>query len=94
LTSWIALTGGLVTAEIAGNEFVGAPVGNYLFGIALILPLAINGGTLAIAVALVASIPAVLKTNAAARSRATRQQSRIRVGLHWLRQHRSFWPVP
>lgn len=87
--------GRLVTAEIAGNEFVGPPLGGYLFGIAVVLPFAINGGTLAIAVALVASIPALLKTtNAAAGTGTTRQQSRIRVGLQWLRQHRSFWPVP
>jgi MFS family permease len=87
--------GRLVTAEIAGNEFVGPPLGSYLFGIALVLPFAINGGTLAIAFALVASIPALVQiTNTAAGTDTGRQRSRIRVGLRWLREHRSIWPVP
>ena len=87
--------GRMVTAEIAGNEFIGPPLGGYLFGVALVLPFAINGGTLAIAVALVASIPAVLTTTtAAAGPGAARQPSRIGAGLQWLRQHRDFWPVP
>lgn len=87
--------GRLVTAEIAGNEFVGPPLGGYLFGVALVLPFAINGGTLAIAVALVASIPALLTTSdTSAGFGAARPPSQIRAGLQWLRQHRSFWPVP
>lgn len=85
----------LVTAEIAGNEFVGPPLGGYLIGIALVAPFAVNGGTLAIAVGLVASIPALVQTTNTATGRGTRRQrSRIRLGLQWLRQHRSFWPVP
>jgi predicted MFS family arabinose efflux permease len=87
--------GRLLTAEIAGNEFVGPPLGGYLFGIAVVLPFAVNGGTLAIAVALVAGIPALIRpTDAAAVTDSRRQRSRIRVGLQWLREHRSFWPVP
>jgi predicted MFS family arabinose efflux permease len=89
--------GRMVTAEIAGNEFVGPPLGGYLFGIAVVLPFAINGGTLAIAVALVASIPALIQTTAAAAgsdTRTRRERSRISGGLEWLRQNRSFWPVP
>jgi MFS family permease len=87
--------GRMVTAEIAGNELVGPPLGGYLFGIAVVLPFAVNGGTLAIAVALVASIPALVRTTtAAAVTDSWRQRFRIRVGLQWLREHRSFWPVP
>jgi predicted MFS family arabinose efflux permease len=87
----------IVTAEIAGNEFVGPPLGGYLFGIALVLPFAINGGTLAIAVALVVSIPALIQTPATAPGsdpRTRRTGSRISGGLRWLRRNRSFWPVP
>lgn len=87
--------GRLVTAEIAGNEFIGPPLGSYLFGIALVLPFAINGGTLAIAVALVVSIPALVHTtNTPLGTGAGRPRSRITVGLRWVREHRSFWPVP
>lgn len=85
----------LVTAEIAGNEFLGPPLGGYLIGIALVVPFAINGGTLAIAVALVVGVPALVQTTNTAAERGTRQQrSRIRAGLQWVRHHRSFWPVP
>lgn len=86
--------GRLVTAEIAGNEFIGPPLGGYLIGLALVLPFAINGGTLAIAVALVASIPALVQTtNTAAGTDISRRRSRIGVGMQWLRHHRSLWPV-
>jgi MFS family permease len=83
--------GRLVTAEIAGNEFVGPPLGGYLFGVAVVLPFAVNGGTLAVAVALVAGIPALIRTTSAAAGVAS---GRISVGLRWLRDHRAFWPVP
>jgi MFS family permease len=87
--------GRLVTAEIAGNEFLGPPLGGYLFGIALVLPFAINGGTLAIALALVACIPGLIQaTGAAAGPEARARQSRNGGGLRWLRRHRGFWPVP
>jgi MFS family permease len=87
--------GRMVTAEIAGNEFIGPPLGGFLFGIALVLPFAVNGGTLAIAVALVASIPALLQTpDGAAGTRIRRQQAQAGGGLQWLRRHRGFWPVP
>jgi MFS family permease len=89
--------GRMVTAEIAGNEFVGPPLGGYLFGVALVLPFAVNGGTLAIAVALVASMPALIgATTTAVGSAPTtgRERSRISGGLLWLRRNRSFWPVP
>ena len=88
--------GRMVTAEIAGNEFLGPPLGGYLFGIALVLPFAVNGGTLAIAVALVAGIPALLQTpaGATAGAKAGRRPNRTGGGMHWLRHHRGFWPVP
>ena len=87
--------GRMVTAEIAGNEFVGPPLGGYLFGIAVVLPFAVNGGTLAIAVALVAGIPALVRTTDAADGTGpSRQRSPVKVGVRWLREHRTFWPVP
>lgn len=92
--------GRLVTAEIAGNEFLGPPLGGFLFGVALVLPFAVNGGTLAIAVALVACIPALLQTPdtaagvEAAGVEGGRQRVRTGGGLRWLRRNRGFWPVP
>lgn len=85
--------GRMITAEIAGNEFVGPPLGGYLFGVAVVLPFAINGGTLAIAVALVASIPALMLKKTPVPP-AGQRQSGIMIGLRWFRDHRSFWPVP
>ncbi|MBA8794039.1 MFS family permease [Friedmanniella endophytica] len=87
--------GRMVSAEITGSEFVGPPLGGYLFGIAVVLPFAVNGGTLAIAVALVVSIPALVgATELVAESDASHQRSDIRAGLTWLREHRDFWAVP
>jgi len=89
--------GRMVTAEIAGNEFIGPPLGGYLCGVAFVLPFAVNGGTLAIAVALVASMPALVgATTTAIGSAPTTRRDRPRVsgGLRWLRRNRSFWPVP
>lgn len=87
--------GRLVTAEVAGSEFIGPPLGGFLFGIALVLPFAVNGGTLAIAVALVACIPALLQpSDQAAGTKAGLPQARVVGGLQWLRRNRGFWPVP
>lgn len=87
--------GRMVTAEITGNEFVGPPLGGYLFGVALVLPFAVNGGTLAIAVALVAGIPGLVQnTDPAGTGVASRESRQIRAGFRWLGNHRAFWPVP
>ena len=85
--------GRMITAEIAGNEFIGPPLGGFLFGVAMILPFAINGGTLAIAVALVVGIPALIRPGATVGG-TERDRTGIRVGLRWFRDHRSFWPIP
>lgn len=85
--------GRMITAEIAGNEFIGPPLGGYLFGVAMVLPFAINGGTLAIAVALVASIPALVRPRTPAIGHE-RDRPGVRAGLRWFRDHRNFWPIP
>ncbi len=88
--------GRMVTAEIAGNEFVGPPLGGYLFGIAVALPFAINGGTMAIAAALVASIPAMMQTATASQERSPRPNliMDLRSGLSWLIRRRDVLAVP
>lgn len=87
--------GRMVTAEIAGNEFVGPPLGGYLFGIAVALPFAVNGGTLAVAAALVASIPAMVRPAPAPDDAAPATlMADLRAGLGWLVQQREVLAVP
>lgn len=87
--------GRMVTAEIAGNEFIGPPLGGYLFGVAMVLPFAVNSGTLTIAVVLIASMPALFRPRT-----ATTQQpdddtgTGISAGIRWVVHHRNVWPVP
>ncbi|HEU5484357.1 MAG TPA: MFS transporter [Microlunatus sp.] len=90
--------GRMITAEIAGNEFIGPPLGGYLFGVALVLPFAVNSGTLALAAALIATIPAMINTG---QDRDTDQApSRsgvvgdIASGVRWFSRHRDILSVP
>lgn len=86
--------GGMVTAEIAGNEFAGPPLGGYLFGIAIALPFAVNGGTLAIAATLVATIPVMLgPTTAAGGAQRPSVIGDLRAGLGWLMRQREVLAV-
>ncbi|WP_344922749.1 MFS transporter [Streptosporangium oxazolinicum] len=81
--------GGLVNAEVAGNELVGPPLGGYLFGVALVLPFAVNGSALALAAALVFSLPNVFAHKAASSFTSKRQiAADTRAGLRWLARHR------
>ncbi|GAB3925437.1 hypothetical protein GCM10011575_05750 [Microlunatus endophyticus] len=86
--------GRLITAEIAGNEFVGPPLGSFLFGVAAVLPFAVNGGTLALAVVLVAGIPVLRQAGHRGGAVPPVIRSGVAAGLDWFRHHRSFWPVP
>jgi predicted MFS family arabinose efflux permease len=86
--------GRMVTAEIAGNEFAGPPLGGYLFGVAVVLPFAVNGGTLAIAAALMASIPAMVQPTAPMSSPRRRSWiTDLRSGFGWLRRQRELLAV-
>lgn len=86
--------GRMVTAEIAGNEFVGPPLGGYLFGIAVALPFAINSGAMAIAAALIASLPVMLfSAGSTSRSLASLPLD-LRAGFRWLLQRRDVRAVP
>ncbi|MGH3760773.1 MFS transporter [Actinophytocola sp.] len=79
--------GRLLNTEIAGNELIGPPLGGYLFGVALVLPFAVNGGTLAVAAVLILSLP-----NLFAPAPGERRRDNIRAetaaGLRWLARHR------
>ncbi|MFC4014272.1 MFS transporter [Nonomuraea purpurea] len=80
--------GGLVNAEVAGNELVGPPIGGYLFGVAMVLPFAVNGGTLAVAAALIFSLPNVFAPKTGPVARKGRIWSDTLAGLRWLARHR------
>ncbi|MFI6457385.1 MFS transporter [Streptosporangium amethystogenes] len=79
--------GGLVNAEVAGNELVGPPIGGYLFGVALVLPFAVNGGALALAAALIFSLPNVFAPKAGSYRSKGQIWSDTRAGLRWLIKH-------
>jgi predicted MFS family arabinose efflux permease len=81
---------GLVVAgQIVGNELAGPAVGGWLFGLAAVLPFAVNAGTLGIAVLLVLTLPSVFRPvpepGPAASRRAVRRD--LSDGLAWLRRH-------
>ncbi|SDM10926.1 MFS transporter [Nonomuraea jiangxiensis] len=80
--------GGLVNAEVAGNEMVGPQVGAYLFGVAMVLPFAVNGGALAVAAALIFSLPNVFAPKAAPPAGKGRIWADTRAGLRWLARQR------
>ncbi|MEV0613691.1 MFS transporter [Nonomuraea sp. NPDC050404] len=80
--------GGLVNAEVAGNELVGPPLGGYLFGVALVLPFAVNGGALALAAALIFSLPNVFAPKPADVAPKGRIWHDTFAGLRWLAGHR------
>ncbi|MER5647272.1 MFS transporter [Streptosporangium sp. NPDC002524] len=80
--------GGLVNAEVAGNELVGPPLGGYLFGVALVLPFAVNGSTLALAAALIFSLPNVFAQKATSFTSKRQILTDTRAGLRWLARHR------
>lgn len=49
----------LIAGQIVGNELAGPAAGGALFGLAAVLPFAVNAGTLGIAVLLLLTLPAV-----------------------------------
>ena len=51
--------GRVIAGQIVGNELAGPAAGGWLFGMAAVLPFAVNAGTLGIAVLLLLTLPAV-----------------------------------
>jgi MFS family permease len=49
----------LIAGQIVGNELAGPAAGGWLFGLAAVLPFAVNAGTLGIAVLLLLTLPGV-----------------------------------
>ena len=81
--------GRVIAAQIVGNELAGPAAGGWLFGVAAVLPFAVNAGTLGIAVLLLLTLPSVFQPakqpTPARRSAAVRRD--LAEGLAWLRSH-------
>jgi MFS family permease len=81
--------GRLVAGEIVTNQFLGPPLGGFLFGLAAALPIALNAGTFAISAGLIASLAGFVATRRpVAPTERRRMRTDIAEGLRWLRDHR------
>ena len=85
---------GVIAGQIIGNELAGLAAGGWLFGLAAVLPFAVNAGTLGIAVLLLLTLPGVFRPisqpapQAPGTSLAALRQE-FSEGLGWLRRHSS-----
>jgi hypothetical protein len=82
----------VIAGQIVGNELAGPAAGSWLFGLAAVLPFAVNAGTLGIAVLLLLTLPGVFqpvgqpdRQESATSLAALRQE--LSEGLRWLRRH-------
>lgn len=84
--------GRLIAGQIIGSELAGPAAGGWLFGLAAVLPFAVNAGALGIAVLLLLTLPSVFQpagqpaAQDPARAPATVRQD-LAEGLAWLRRH-------
>lgn len=81
--------GRLFAAEIVNNQFLGPPLGGFLFGVAAALPILLDAGTYAISAVLILAIPGTYAARrAAAPGVRRRMRTEIAEGLRWLWNHR------
>jgi MFS family permease len=85
--------GRLIAGQIVGNELAGPAAGGWLFGLAAVLPFAVNAGTLGIAVLVLLTLPSVFQPISrepaeAPASRAASLRQDLAEGIRWLGQHR------
>jgi predicted MFS family arabinose efflux permease len=81
--------GRLIAGQIVGSELAGPAAGGWLFGLAAVLPFAVNAGTLGIAVLLLLTLPSVFRPaprDPAARGLASMRRD-LREGFAWLWHH-------
>jgi predicted MFS family arabinose efflux permease len=84
----------LIAGQIAGNELAGPAAGGALFGLAAVLPFAVNAGTLGIAVLLLLTLPGVFGPSQ--REQAPKRSSPwhdFTEGLRWLWRDRDLRDV-
>ncbi|HKR68908.1 MAG TPA: hypothetical protein VJT16_08730, partial [Streptosporangiaceae bacterium] len=82
----------VIAGQFVGNELAGPAAGGWLFGLAAVLPFAVNAGTLGIAVLLLLTLPSIFqplgqpaRQNSAAPLAAFGHD--LAEGLRWLRRH-------
>src|SRR5580700_10673457 len=85
--------GRIIAGQIVGNELAGPAVGGWLFGMAAVLPFAVNAGTLGIAVLLLLTLPDVFAPPprqhepGPGRARFSSVRHDLGEALAWMRQH-------
>ena len=82
----------VIAGWIVGNELAGPAAGGWLFGLAAVLPFAVNAGTLGIAVLLLLTLPSVFRpVGQPARQQPATSLAALRQdlseGVRWLRRH-------
>ena len=81
----------VIAGQIVGNELAGPAAGGWLFGLAAVLPFAVNAGTLGIAVLLLLTLPGVFAPPPADRAAEPGARSSFwrdfTEGVRWLWQH-------
>jgi Transmembrane secretion effector len=88
----------VIAGQIVGNELAGPAAGGWLFGLAAVLPFAVNAGTLGIAVLLLLTLPSIFQSaispgcRESATSLAALRQD-LSDGLKWLHRHSSIRDV-
>jgi predicted MFS family arabinose efflux permease len=88
--------GRIVAGRIVGNELAGPAAGGLLFGLAAVLPFAVNAGTPGLAVLLLLTLPSVFQPvpreprdpSQAPASRAASVRQDLAEGVRWLWHHR------
>ena len=82
----------VIAGQIVGHELAGPAAGGWLFGLAAVLPFAVNAGALGIAVLLLLTLPSVFRPVPAARdpdaaSPLASARRDLRDGARWLWRH-------
>ena len=84
--------GRVIAGQIVGNELAGPAAGGWLFGLAAVLPFALNAGALGIAVLLLLTLPSVFgprprESGQIPASRLTSLRRDVAEGVKWLWHH-------
>jgi MFS family permease len=82
----------VIAGRLVGNELAGPAAGGWLFGLAAVLPFAVNAGALGIAVLLLLTLPSVFRPVPAAPGRDAASalasvRRDLRDGARWLWRH-------